>query len=72
MAEYQRPTLTEEQQMEIAKAVRQLLFSPKLVQINIISTLMVENARLSIEVNAHRSTLGYDPLPLFNPIEKER
>jgi len=72
MADYSRPMLTPEQQQQLLTGVARFMVSPRQTQVKIISALLIENALLSLEVNTHRQALGYDPLPLYDPIPNSR
>jgi len=65
---YVRPELTDPQKREIMNAlnhIQRLGFAKTLVYL---LNAFYENARLTAEVNQHRQTLGYEPLPSYKPI----
>lgn len=60
---YVRPNLTEEEQKNVAKLAARLNAQPKPQVFLTLIALVAENATLVKELNQHRATLGYEPLP---------
>lgn len=65
---YERPNLTRDEKWILsitAKKINQLADPNK--RGTYIVALLIENARLTKEINDHRKNLGIDPLPTFDP-----
>lgn len=60
---YTRPQLTPEQQADARASVMQFSHRSKAEILAALAMFIVDNARLWLEVNEHRNTLGIDPLP---------
>ena len=67
MTTYQRPNISKaDKDKAIAMAMKMTSASVQMTHVRLmIISLIVENMQMTTEVQAHRATLGIDPLPEF-------
>ena len=67
---YNRPDLTDQQKQQLALTAHQINMMHDLrKRLAYLIAMVVENARLTAEVNEHRAARGIDPLPTYDPKE---
>lgn len=62
LLEYKRPELTEKDAIEAGKIARKISAKPRLELWTVVTLLLLENHRLTVEVNEHRAVRGFAPL----------
>jgi hypothetical protein len=68
LKKYDRPEPSEQEKVEITEFTHKLINSYGFSKLKLLFIMICfENWRLTKEVNEHRASLGFEPLPTFKP-----